>query len=362
MDPFRIHFDATQVDNLHARLDAVRLPSRTDNNSDHGISSGLLDQILREWRDYDWKPAEERLNSYDQYLGQLDGVDVHFFHIRSKTPNAPAILLCHGWPDSFLRYAKLFGEMPDFDLVVPSLPGFAFSALPDSGYANNYTVSELWLRLMRDVLGYNQFIVSGGDMGRGVACYLAANHPEAVRGLHLTDVGFVRELIARPDDELNTEELAYKHRALEWQRLEGAYINIQSTKPQTLSYSLADSPAGAAAWFGEKYHAWSDWPHFSMDDMLEALTLSWMTNTGGTCIRMYHGNTFDLPPLDIRNIKAPVGFTAFPKDILPAPRAWIEQNYPVVRYDEMDFGGHFTALENPEGFRTSLTAFADSLP
>ena len=361
MKEFKIQFTEAQFDDLRSRLEHVRLPTRTDDSFQYGIGGRLLQELLDQWADYDWQPTQNALNAYDQYLCDLDGMQVHFFHIPAQQPDAATVLLCHGWPDSFLRYAKLFGRMPDCNLVVPSLPGFAFSTLPASGYSNNSAVSEVWFHLMRDVLGYQRFIVSGGDMGRGVACYMAVNHPEEVCGLHLTDVGLVRDLISHPEQGLSAEELDYKHRAEDWLRLEGAYMNIQSTKPQTLSFALADSPAALAAWLGEKYHAWSDWERFSSSDLLAALTLSWMTNSGATSVRMYHGNSFDLPPLDLQDLKTPVGITAFPKDVLPAPRAWIEQNYPVIRYDVMDYGGHFTALENPTGFAESLRGFIADL-
>ena len=357
MERFKIQFTDAQFDDLHSRLDSTRLAPCSQDSYAHGISIELLQTLLEEWRRYDWAPKQDDLNRWDQYLCDFDGQQVHFFHIPSERADAPTVLLCHGWPDSFLRYAKLFGEMQDYNLIIPSLPGFAFSTLPPSGYANNAEVSKVWFRLVHDVLGYRHFFVSGGDMGRGVASYMTADHPEAVLGLHLTDVGLVSDLISRPDQELNEEELTYKRDAQRWLRLEGAYINIQSTKPQTLAFSLADSPAGLAAWWGEKYHAWSDWEYFQLQDLLDALTLTWMTNTGATCIRMYHGNSFDLPPLRPSDIKAPVGIAAFPKDVLPAPQSWIEKNYPVIRFDKMDFGGHFTALENPEGFAQSLTAF-----
>ena len=205
-----------------------------------------------------------------------------------------------------------------------------------------------------DVKWYKEYFASGGDMGRGVTCYLAANHTKEVRGIHLTDVGFAGDLVAAPDEAL---ELAYKRRAVKWQCEEGAYINIQSTKPQTLAYALADSPAGMAAWLVEKYHAWSDWELLTMDDLCDCLTLYWMTNTACTFIRAYHGNSFTLPPLG--EITVPTAIAAFPHDVLPVPRAWTEKHFPVVRYTEMERGGHFTALEQPKAFAEDVAQFID---
>lgn len=147
---------------------------------------------------------------------------------------------------------------------------------------NNAEVAELWHRLMTEVLGYKEYAASGGDMGRGVTCYLAARYPKEVKGIHLTDVGMAGDLVTARDEDLTLDELAYKYKAIEWQRMKGAYINIQSTKPQSLAYALSDLPAGMAAWIVEKYHAWSDWPLLTMDDLCDCLTLYWVTNTACT--------------------------------------------------------------------------------
>ena len=269
------------------------------------------------------------------------------------------MLLTHGWPDSFLRYAKIFPLLADYDLIVPSLPGFAFSTLPPKGFMNNAEVAELWHQLMTEVLGYKEYAASGGDMGRGVTCYLAARYPKEVKGIHLTDVGMIGDLITAPDEKLTPDELAYKHKAMEWQRMEGAYINIQSTKPQSLAYALSDSPVGMAAWIVEKYHAWSDWPLLTMDDLCDCLALYWVTNTACTSIRAYHGNSFTLPPLG--KIITPTAITAFPHDILPVPKKWVEQNYPVIMYTEMPHGGHFTALEQPKEFSENIVRFMNEI-
>ena len=362
MQTFSIHFDEAQLSDLRSRIGATRLPKTWNAEAwELGTDGGCLRALLDYWRDgYDWRRKERELNRYPQFTCELDGVTVHFFHIRASRRDAPALLLTHGWPDSFLRYVKLFPLLPDCDLVVPSLPGFGFSTLPAKGCSSNADTSELWHRLMTEVLGYRSYVASGGDMGRGVTCYLAANHPDEVRGIYLTDVGFASDLVAAPDEALAPEELAYKSRAVEWQRMEGAYIGIQSTKPQTLAYALSDSPVGMAAWLLEKYHAWSDPGLLSMDDLCDCLTLYWMTNTAATSIRAYHANSFTLPPLG--RITVPTAIAAFPRDVLPVPRAWIERNYPVVQYTEMARGGHFTALEQPEAFAEDAMRFMRALP
>jgi len=357
MKEFHIHFEDERFDDLRRRIDHARLPEAFPGESwALGVDDGYLRALLAYWRDgYDWTRKEQELDQYPQFTCELDGVTVHFFHIRSPHGGGLPLLLTHGWPDSFLRYAKVFPLLTEFDLVVPSLPGFAFSTLPPKGFCNNAEVAELWHRLMTEVLGYKEYAASGGDMGRGVTCYLAANHPGEVRGIYLTDVGFAGDLVSAPDGELTPAELAYKRKAVEWQRMEGAYINIHSTKPQTLAYSLSGSPAGMAAWIVEKYHAWSDWELLTMDDILDCLTLYWMTDTACTSIRAYHGNTFTLPP--IGRIAVPTAIAAFPHDVLPVPREWVERHYPVIQYTEMPRGGHFTALEQPGPFAEDVSRF-----
>lgn len=358
---FRIHFADEQFDELRRRIRMTRLPEPIEgDNWSLGTDVQYLSSLLSYWRDsYDWKRKETELNQYPQFTCELDGVTVHFFHIPGSRKGSLPLLLTHGWPDSFLRYAKAFPMLSEFDLVVPSLPGFAFSTLPPKGFLNNAEVAELWHKLMTEILGYKEYIASGGDMGRGVTCYLAARYPREVKGIHLTDVGFAGDIVAATDESLTPLELDYKRRAQKWTQMEGAYININSTKPQTLAFMLSDSPAGMAAWIVEKYHAWSDWPLLTMDDLCDCLTLYWMTNTAYSSIRAYHGNSFTLPT--VGPITVPTAIAAFPHDVLPVPKEWVEKHYPVVQYTNMARGGHFTALEQPKEFAEDITHFADML-
>ena len=361
MNEFHIHIAGRQLEDLRRRVEETRLPRPWPGRDWRlGMDDEYLPALLRRWKEgYDWRRKEEELNRWPQFTCELDDMTIHFFHIRGGKPGAPALLLAHGWPDSFLRYAKVFSLLPEFDLVVPSMPGFGFSTLPEKGFNNNAEVAELWHRLMTDILGYREYAVSGGDMGRGVACYLATGYPGEVKGIHLTDVGMANDLVQAPDENLNAVELDYKRRAQEWLRMEAAYISFHGTKPQTLAYALSDSPAGMAAWIGEKYHAWSDWERFSMDDLLDCLTLYWATNTAGTTIRAYHGNSFTLPPLG--KVTVPTAIAAFPHDVLPVPREWVEKAYPVIQYTEMAHGGHFTALEEPGAFAEDIRNFLGKL-
>ncbi|MDO5547517.1 MAG: epoxide hydrolase [Eubacteriales bacterium] len=191
MKEFKIHFDEERMEDLRRRIGCTRLPKAFKaRNWNLGIDDNYLSSLLEYWRNgYDWTQKEMELNQYPQFTCDLNGVTIHFFHIRGSRKGALPLLLTHGWPDSFLRYAKVFPLLSDFDLVVPSLPGFAFSTLPSKGFLNNAEVSEIWHRLMTEVLEYKEYAASGGDMGRGVTCYLAARYPQEVKGIHLTDGG-----------------------------------------------------------------------------------------------------------------------------------------------------------------------------
>lgn len=361
MKPFRIKFDKSQFADLRGRVNNARLnDSGIYKNWSLGTLPDSLRDTLKYWTsDYDWGKKETELNRYPQYLCDIGGMQIHFFHIPSASKDAPAVLMCHGWPDSFLRYAKTFPLLKDYNLVIPSMPGFAFSTLPAKGYSNNSEVADTWHTLMTEILGYNSYFVTGGDMGRGVSCYLASRYPDNVSGLLLTDVGFAKDIVTAPDNTLSPEEIKYKKAASEWMRDDAAYINIQSTKPFSLGYGLSDSPAGMAGWLLEKFHGWSDWMRFSKDDLCDNLTLYWMCDCASTSIRMYHGNTFTLPPMG--KITQPVAIAQFPKDILPVPKSWIERNYNLIQYSEMPYGGHFTAMEAPEPFAEALSDFISKL-
>lgn len=255
---FSIHFAEEEIEELHRRIALTRFPREIeDRHWMFGSDRGYMQRLLDYWNSgYDWRRKEGELNQYPQFTTEMDGMTIHFFHIRAQHKDAMPLLMTHGWPDSFLRYAKVFPLLSDYDLIVPSLPGFAFSTLPSKDFVNNAEIAETWHRLMTEILGYKEYVATGGDIGSGVTRYLAARYPEEVKGIHLTDVGLIFKIINSADTDLSSVELAYKHNATQWLKEEGAYINIHSTKPQTLAYALSDSPAGMAAWLTEKYHAW----------------------------------------------------------------------------------------------------------
>ena len=269
---FSIQIPEDVLIDLKYRLDHIRWPDQLENVAwERGTEKGYLQSLVSYWSEqYDWRAQEAELNRLPQFRCTVDGVDVHFIHERGRGPNPLPIILTHGWPDSFIRYKKMIPLLADparyggdpndaFDVIVPSIPGFGFSGKPTVGGVNNSTVSELWAKLMTEELGYETFAAAGGDMGSGVTRYLAAIHPELLVGIHVTDIGIIRQLMTAHDEaSLSKEELQYKADVQKWIVEEGGYISLQATKPQTLAYGLSDSPVGLAAWIVEKFRSWSD--------------------------------------------------------------------------------------------------------
>jgi pimeloyl-ACP methyl ester carboxylesterase len=371
---FQIKVSNEVLDDLKYRLNHVRWPDQIEDSGwERGTDKGYLQSLVSYWRDhYDWRAQESELNRLSQFRCNVDGIDVHFVHERGKGPNPLPIILTHGWPDSFIRYQKIiplltdparYGGDPEdaFDVIVPSLPGFGFSSRPEHSGINNSRVSEIWAKLMTEELGYKRFAAAGGDMGSGVTRYLASNHPELLVGIHLTDIGLIKDLMAAPDQaNLTEEELQYKKNAQEWVPKEGAYMSLQSTRPQTLAYGLTDSPVGLAAWIIEKFRAWSDCngdlrQKFTMDELLTNIMIYWVTNTAGSSAQRYYENAHSLPA--IGRIEVPTGIALFPADILLPPKEWAARNLNITHWSSMARGGHFTAMEEPELLAADLRAF-----
>ncbi|MDF2544058.1 MAG: multidrug transporter [Herbinix sp.] len=373
-DRFHIHVSNEILDDLKYRLHHIRWPDQTENsNWERGTDLNCLQTLVSYWRDhFDWRAQELQLNCFSQFQSNIDGIDVHFVHERGNGPNPLPIILTHGWPDSYIRYHKIiplltdparYGRDPEdaFDVIVPSLPGFGFSGCTKHSGMNNCKVSELWVKLMTEELGYRKFAAAGGDIGSGVTRYLAFNHPDLLYGIHLTDIGIIKNIITTPGlSNLSEDELQYRMKTQQWISQEGAYMSIQSTKPQTLSYGLSDSPVGLAGWMIEKFRTWSDcsgnlWQSFSNDDLLTNIMIYWVTNTIGSSIDMYYENTHTLPA--IGRIEVPTGIALFPADLLLPPKEWAMQNLNITRWSLLPRGGHFTAMEEPELFADDIRAF-----
>ena len=371
---FSIQIPEDVLIDLKYRLDHIRWPDQLENVAwERGTEKGYLQSLVSYWSEqYDWRAQEAELNRLPQFRCTVDGVDVHFIHERGRGPNPLPIILTHGWPDSFIRYKKMIPLLADparyggdpndaFDVIVPSIPGFGFSGKPSVGGVNNSTVSELWAKLMTEELGYETFAAAGGDMGSGVTRYLAAIHPELLVGIHVTDIGIIRQLMTAHDEaSLSKEELQYKADVQKWIVEEGGYISLQATKPQTLAYGLSDSPVGLAAWIVEKFRSWSDQDcefdkKFGNDELLTNIMIYWITNTIGPSAHRYFENTHSLPQLG--RIDVPTGVALFPSDVLLPPREWAEKNLNIMRWTHMPRGGHFAAMEEPELLAEDIRAF-----
>ena len=347
------------LDDLRTRLHNTRWSAAVEGQGwARGMDLDYLRQLVDYWRTgFDWRAQESALSRFTHEQLQVSGLSLHQIHERAADPNAPAVVLLHGWPDSFLRYTKVLPLLDSFHRVVPSLPGYGFSERPVTAGWNSSRMADAIADLMT-ANGYERFVVSGGDVGASVAEQLARRHADRLIALHLTDVPYMH-LFSVDQAKLTEAERAYLAAGQQWQMSEGAYALIQSTKPMTAAVGLADSPAGLAAWIVEKLRSWSDCDgeverRFSRDEILTWVTLYWVTNTIGSSFVPY----VEYEPSDDSEVAVPTGVTIFPKDLVPAPREFAERFFRIVRWTELPTGGHFTAWEEPEAFARELTALA----
>jgi pimeloyl-ACP methyl ester carboxylesterase len=371
LNTFKISVDSELLSDLHQRLQNTRWPHQIANEKwDAGADLDYIKELIEYWRvTYDWKKHEDALNLFAHFKSDVDGIGIHFIHERAKGPNPFPLILTHGYPDSFYRFAKIipmltdpasFGGQPEdaFGVIVPDLPGFGFSDKPTKN-GMLFQVPDLWARLMTDVLGYERFGAHGGDWGSTVTEHLARRHADSVAAIHLTDVPF-GHIFRKPDDPSSAEKKFFKQNE-EWMQKEGAYAIIQSTKPQSLAPGLNDSPAGLAAWIIEKYRDWSDCngaieSRFTKDELLTIVMIYWATESIGTSFVPYYdfanANALTWTMEGIKDwtgsSKVPAAFALFPKDIGHPPREWAERFFNVQRWTEMPRGGHFAAMEEPE--------------
>jgi pimeloyl-ACP methyl ester carboxylesterase len=382
--PFRINVPKADLDELRRRLAATRWPTRelvTDRAQ--GVQLATLKELVRYWStEYDWRKAETRLNAIPQFVTQIDGVDLHFIHVTSRHTNALPLIITHGWPGSVMELLEVIDPLTNptahggtaedaFHVVIPSLPGYGFSGEPkDLGWESG-RIAGAWAQLMQR-LGYTRYVAQGGDIGASVADAMGRQAPKGLLGIHLNllagALGIADRLPAKSDEERTA------HTALAMFRSSGfGYFLEQSTRPQTVGYSLVDSPAGLAAWmldhdtdsyykisraFVERKPAGG----LTRDRILDNITLYWLTGTGTSAARWYWefgqflaaaGASGAAPP----PVAVPVGFTTFPGEIWAAPRSWIETVYPSLAYfNKVDRGGHFAAWEEPALFTSEVRA------
>ena len=370
IEQFTVDVPQRTLDDLHDRLNRTRWTDEIEDGWALGTARAELHSLVEYWTTaFDWRRQEAAMNRLAQFRATVNGVGVHFVHERGAGDRPLPIILTHGYPDSFLRFARIIpmlthpeahGADPGdaFDVVVPSLPGFGFSDKPTRP-GSIFRVGDLWHALMTDVLGYERFAAHGGDWGSTATEQLARSHARSLVGVHLTDVPFWH-LFQRPGD-LSPDEQRYIDATTEWQQKDGAYALIQGTRPYTLARGLNDSPAGLASWIVDKFHAWSDCHgdverSFTKDELLTNVTLYWVTGTIGSSFLPYADfvNAGALTWIKeafrqwIGSTDVPAAFAMFPKDISNPPRAWAGRFFNVQRWTEMPRGGHFAAMEEPE--------------
>ncbi|MEN7531684.1 epoxide hydrolase [Cupriavidus sp. 2SB] len=380
--PFKVHVPQAQLDDLRRRIAATRWPDQeTVADESQGIQLARVKSLVEYWgKDYDWRKAEAQLNALPQFVTRIDGVDIQFIHVRSKHPNAMPLILTHGWPGSIFEFIKTIGPLTDptayggraedaFDVVIPSIPGYGFSGIPrELGWGPDRT-ARAWDVLMKR-LKYTRYVSQGGDHGSVVSDALARLAPPGLLAIHLNMPATVpgplmKSILAgdpAPASLTAPERDAFQSLSTFFGR-NAAYGAMMVTRPQTIGYSLSDSPAGLASFTYEKIAAWSDSngvPEnvLTRDAILNDITLYWLTNTGAASSRFYwenNNNNFSADAQKTREIKVPVAITVFPHEIYRAPESWSKQAYPSLNYyNQVSKGGHFAAWEQPQLFAEEL--------
>lgn len=371
MRSWDLHVDDEVLADLDRRLAATRLPDASPYEDwVQGLPLAVAREILDHWRGrYDWRRVEARLNGLGQHQTTIDGVDVHLLHVPSRHPDARPLLLTHGWPGSVVEFLDLVGPLIDptshggeasdaFHVVVPSLPGYGFSAAPRTPGWTVERIADAWVELMNR-LGHEQFIAHGGDWGSLVSTAIGVRRPDAVAGIHLT-----MPIVGPTDDEPTPEEEQIMRRYAAFRSQGLAYAMVQTTRPQTLGYALADSPWGQAAWVLEKFHEWTDpaagrFGGIAVDTLLDNVMTYWLGNAGASSARLY-AESFTDP--DLSPVEAPAGVSIFPHEVLTGSRRWVAARYRDLRlFEEHEAGGHFAALEQPDTLVDDLRAFARTL-
>jgi epoxide hydrolase len=375
--PFRIEIPEADLNDLRQRLERTRWPeAETVSDWSQGVPQAYLKELCHYWADtYDWRATEARLNGLPQFRTEIDGLGIHFIHVRSPHPDAMPLVVTHGWPGSIVEFLKVIGPLSDptayggdptdaFHVVCPSLPGYGFSDKPARPGWNVERIAGAWTRLMAR-LGYQRYGAQGGDWGTSITTSIGQQDPAHVTGIH------VNPPIAAPDpttfnDLTGTERAALDsmENAQEW---ESGYSAQQSTRPQTLGYGLVDSPAGLCAWIIEKFWSWTDNEGhlenvLTRDQLLDSVMLYWLPGTGASAARLYWESFKQVSEWFTRStadtVTVPTGCSIFPKEIPRPSRRWAAKRYTDIRYwNELEKGGHFAAFEQPELFVNEVRSF-----
>jgi pimeloyl-ACP methyl ester carboxylesterase len=370
--PFTLDVPQAELDDLKARIDLTRWPEKEPvDDWSQGTPLAVLQDLMAYWRnDYDWRRCEARLNALGQFITEIDGLDIHFLHVRSPRADAMPVVMTHGWPGSVIEFMGVIDQLtnpddpadPAFHLVLPSLPGYGFSGKPTVTGWGVEKIGRAWGELMAR-LGYEKWFAQGGDWGSIVTTAIGVQQVPGCIGIHLNMP------IARPTEEDLANPTLAELKALgalkHYQDWDSGYSKQQSTRPQTVGYGLVDSPVGLAGWILEKIWAWTDnqgspWDALSRDQVLDNIMVYWLGRNGASSARLYWES---FGSFAAQEIVIPVAASAFPREVLPTPRKWAERNYRnLVHWGEMERGGHFAAWEQPEDFIRELrVSFRDML-
>ncbi|HXI83866.1 MAG TPA: epoxide hydrolase [Verrucomicrobiae bacterium] len=390
--PFHFHASDKDLADLRRRIKATRWPEKeTVADASQGVQLATMQKLADYWaNDYDWRKCEKKLDALPQFTTVIDGLEIHFIHVRSKNKNALPIIITHGWPGSIIEQMKIIGPLTDpvayggkaedsFDVVIPSLPGYGFSGKPTKPGWNPVSIAKAWATLMQR-LGYTKYVAQGGDWGNAISEVMALQQPPGLLGIHSNMAATVPPDVSKalsaggpPPDGLSPEEKFAWDGLADFYKNGLGYANEMALRPQTL-YGIVDSPIGLAGWildhdirsyqmiarvFDGKREG------LSRDDVLNNITLYWLTETAISSAQLYWDTAHNLPAggfFDARGVKLPVAVSVFPDEIYAAPKSWTEKAYPkLIYYNRLDKGGHFAAWEQPELFVTEMRAAFKSL-
>ena len=370
IDPFTIQVAEEVLSDLRQRLARTRWPDQLPEAGwDYGTNRTYLQHLVNYWLEgYDWRAQERLLNTFPQFTTEIDGVHLHFLHLKGKGTQPIPLIISHGWPGSFFEMYKIIGPLTDparfggdpadaFDVVVPSLPGYGFSGPTNTRGVTVTRIAGVFVTLMQE-LGYEHFAAQGGDWGSSICATLGRSYPDKLVGIHLN---FLLLRSNTSQEATNDEERRWRERLALFLTDGSGYSRIQGTRPQTLAYGLNDSPVGLAGWIIEKFRAWSDCHGdlesvFTKDELLTNVMIYWVTQTINSSTRLYY-ETFHQRETDQGRVEVPTGVAVFPQEIAVPPRSIAQHYYNIQRWTEMNAGGHFAALEQPQALVEDIRAF-----
>jgi pimeloyl-ACP methyl ester carboxylesterase len=382
--PFRVNIPQASLDDLRKRVLATRWPDKeTVSDRSQGTQQAKIQELVGYWgTGYDWRKSEAKLNALPQFMTTIDGLDIHFIHVRSRHPNALPVIITHGWPGSVIEQLKIIGPLTDptahggraqdaFDVVIPSMPGYGFSGKPTSTGWDPDHIARTWAELMKR-LGYARYVAQGGDWGSPISSAMARQAPAGLLGIHITLPATVPPEVAAilagggpAPAGLSDKERAAFDSIDAFAKMGRAYAVMMSTRPQVIGQALTDSPAGLAA-FMYDYNSGEPERLLTKDDFLDDVTLYWLTNSATSSARLYWENSgrslYVAAAQKTNEISLPVAITVFPGEIYRAPETWARRAYRnLIYFHEVDKGGHFAAWEQPELFAAELRAAFQSL-